>query len=297
LSSASISHDHPNFSGSMMATEFAPSAQQFTASPSQYTLFKNYSQQVSPINSGPTTPNNVSPTSPRTALPPHMPSQIRQLRPPKSPLYVPAVLRPTEPPVRRSNKPSPPTPPHSQHGSFDSLDTDRTLGRRSTGDSGKFGLEQGTESGWAGKDFGKVTALPTREHWKEDAKSAICDEATCTRYFTYFTRRHHCRRCGNIFCDEHSRYVIPLDQDASYHPQGTRVRACAFCWSEYKGWEVARWSRSNSESSEPSLHTPTTPNVNCKAGGAMSSVFGAKKDGTPESVSASVPRDWNWSTF
>ena len=29
----------------------------------------------------------------------------------------------------------------------------------------------------------------------------------------------------------------------------------------------------------------------------MGSVFGPRKDGTPESMGQSVPRDWNWSTF
>jgi hypothetical protein len=65
---------------------------------------------------------------------------------------------------------------------------------------------------------------------------------------------------------------------------------------DYRRWTVARSSRSNSETSEE----PATPTVNCAGGrarGAMGSVFGRKNDGTPESLAASVPRDWNWSTF
>lgn len=60
-------------------------------------------------------------------------------------------------------------------------------------------------------------------------------------------------------------------------------------------------SRTNSESSEEQQpKTPTTtPIVNCgsKARTSIGSVFGARKDGTPESMGQSVPRDWNWSTF
>jgi len=39
--------------------------------------------------------------------------------------------------------------------------------------------------------------------------------------------------------------------------------------------------------------------VNCagKAHGAIGSVFGPKNGGMSESLAASVPRDWNWSTF
>lgn len=133
--------------------------------------------------------------------------------------------------------------------------------------------------------------------FQPDAESSICDEPSCTRSFTYFTRRHHCRRCGNIFCDLHSMFNIPLDQDSNYHPRGFRSRSCEHCWKEYRSWQMARTSRSNSESSHDE---PTTPTVSCAGNGArnaLSGVFGQKMPGAPESLGASVPRDWNWSTF
>jgi hypothetical protein len=166
----SILHDklehHPQ-TARTMATDFAMPVQQFTASPSQsqYTLYNSQSQPISPINSATGTPNNASPTSPRTTLPAHLPAHTRQLRPPKSPLYVPAVLRPTDPP-KRVTKPSPLTPPQSMHNSFDDLENARTLSRRSTGDSGKLGLGAITEAEFSSEGLGKVTDLPTREHWK-----------------------------------------------------------------------------------------------------------------------------------
>lgn len=149
-----------------MATDFAMPVQQFTASPtqSQYTLYNNQSQQTSPINSATATPKDSSPTSPRAVAPPHLPAHTRQLRPPKSPLYVPAVLRPTDPP-RRARQ-SPLTPPDSNSNSFDDLDDARTLSRRSTGDSAKFGLGEIVEAEYSIEGLGKVTALPTRDHWK-----------------------------------------------------------------------------------------------------------------------------------
>lgn len=168
LPTSSTIHDKvafPQQPMTAMASEFAIPVQQFTASPSQYTLFNSQTQQISPVNSATATPNNASPTSPRSALPPHLPAQTRQLRPPKSPLYVPAVLRPTDPP-RRVARQSPLTPPQSSSNSFDDLENARTLNRRSNGDSGKFGLGAINESEWSAEGLGKVTALPTREHWK-----------------------------------------------------------------------------------------------------------------------------------
>ncbi|EPE27605.1 hypothetical protein GLAREA_04396 [Glarea lozoyensis ATCC 20868] len=148
-----------------MATDFAMPVQQFTASPTQYTLYNNtQSQPISPINSANATPG-ASPTSPRTAVPAHVPAVHRQLRPQKSPLYVPAVLRPTDPP-KRAAKPTPLTPPQSMHSSFDDLDNSRGLNRRSTDENGKLGLGSIVESEFNTEGLGKVTALPTKEHWK-----------------------------------------------------------------------------------------------------------------------------------
>ncbi|RDW84722.1 hypothetical protein BP6252_02312 [Coleophoma cylindrospora] len=284
-----------------MATDFAMPVQQFTTSPTQYNLYGTNGQQISPVNSATGTPNNISPTSPRTGAPPYMSQGVgQQLRTPRSPLYIPAVLRPTDAP-RRTNRSSPLTPPHSKQNSFDDVASIKSLSRRTTADSGKSGIGAITEAEWSCEGLGKVTAPPTRDHWKADHESSICDEATCTRYFTYFTRRHHCRRCGNIFCDDHSSRVIPLDQDANYHPLGMRSRACGHCFNEFTAWQMTRFSRANSDSSESDLETPSTPTVNCAVNkglrGAMGNVFGQKNQGTPESLAQSVPRDWHWSTF
>jgi len=147
-----------------MATDFAMPVQPFTASPSQYSLYNSQSQQISPVNSATPTPNNASPTSPRTTAPPFLPAHTRQLRPPKSPLYVPAVLRPTDPP-KRATRASPLTPPSSNHSSFDSVENG-SPSRRSTGDSGKFSLGGISEIECSTEGLGRVTGLPTREQFK-----------------------------------------------------------------------------------------------------------------------------------
>jgi hypothetical protein len=147
-----------------MATDFAMPVQQFTASPSQYTLYNSQSQQTSPVNSATGTPNNSSPTSPRASVLPYLPAHTRQLRPPKSPLYVPAVLRPTDPP-KRTAKPSPLTPPASRHNSFDPFENATALSRRSTIESANSDLDSLLENENA-DGLGKVTAQPTRQHWK-----------------------------------------------------------------------------------------------------------------------------------
>ena len=135
-----------------------------TAAGSQISIYGH----PSPANSATATPTDNSPTSPRmtTAALHQFPLQSRQLRKPKAPLYVPAVLRPTE----RPHKPSPLTPPRSVHGSLDSLndgDTSVPIRRQSTADSTKSGISKRAEDEWMkGEDLGEVTGDPKRDHWK-----------------------------------------------------------------------------------------------------------------------------------
>ena len=147
-----------NFTQSQISSSTAAPA------PEQISVYGN----LSPFNSAPATPVNNSPTSPRlpSAHLHQFPLQSRQLRPPKSPLYVPAVLRPTE----RPTKPSPLTPPRSVHGSVDALNDSEAvapLTRRSTVESNKSRVSKLAEDEWLKDEhLGEVTGSPTRDHWK-----------------------------------------------------------------------------------------------------------------------------------
>ncbi|KAI1878194.1 uncharacterized protein JN550_000376 [Neoarthrinium moseri] len=235
------------------------------------------SRQISPLS----TSNTPSPTSPKSY-------HGRQLRP----LYIPAVLRPTDYPSKKT-----PTTKKSDDQDDDSLKASSSwssltglgafgrLSRRSTGDSGKC-----VDGDWNLDHFPKPTAEPTREHWKPDTESAICDEPSCMRHFNYWTRRHHCRKCGNIFCDTHSAFDVPLDQDANYNPRGTVSRACSHCHTEFQFWR----SRTNSQASSDDSSTRGAQTAPASPVGTSTPT--AAKKGQAE-VAASVPRDWNWSTF
>lgn len=118
---------------------------------------QTYTPQISPLS----TSGNASPTSPKHYV-------TRPMRP----LFMPAVLRPTEFP------PKPVTTPRSQPES-DEEDDERTLksnssfisltglgalgrlSRRSTGDSGKC-----VDENWNLDLFPEPTGPPTRDHWK-----------------------------------------------------------------------------------------------------------------------------------
>jgi len=120
-------------------------------------------QQPSPTDSAIPTPQNVSPTSPRmdTCLKYQLPNQVRQLRPPKSPLYVPAALRPTERPGRQA----PITPPKSLRGSLDSLEEAGFEGRMGGGGASMF------DFAFSEQELGEVTGPPNKDHWKVGSRT------------------------------------------------------------------------------------------------------------------------------
>ncbi|KAL8727699.1 MAG: hypothetical protein Q9166_005872 [cf. Caloplaca sp. 2 TL-2023] len=288
-----------------MTTDF-PSAQAYTTPPNSHSVHTIHHglQQFSPSDSASNTPMDQSPLSPNhssnfSALP----LTGRQLRPPKSPMYIPAALRPTE----RPHRASPLTPPRSLHGSTDSLDRtsgeSRPVSRRSTASTRKrITLNQVAEDDVPVEladnnddeeddfDLPPVEGTPTRQHWKPDVNALICDAATCHKSFNLFERRHHCRHCGHVFCNTHSQYKIPLDHNAEFHPEGAPSRACQHCWDRYRGWRASRSSRNNSMSGTATATPMGTP-IPGRAGA------GNGPEVHKGSLANSVPRDWNWSTF
>ncbi|KAL2170540.1 hypothetical protein VTG60DRAFT_4648 [Thermothelomyces hinnuleus] len=271
--------------------QYHPQQQVPSQPPAIATAYPTSTQLNSPL-SPLGTPGNISPTSSKN----HLTRQIR-------PLYVPAVLRPTEFPSKEPPAPPQPEddngtteeflrPSSSSFMSLGGLSAFGRLSRRSTGDSAKF-----VDSNWDLDQFPVPTGPPTREHWKPDHESTICDHATCKRHFSYFTRRHHCRKCGNIFCDQHSAYEIPLDQDANFNPRGAPSRACGHCYTQFKEWRRLATSKPPRRESTGGIRqcqtdTPSTPVAASPTGGGI----GSLPLHTPDAAH-SVPRDWNWSTF
>ncbi|SMQ48079.1 unnamed protein product [Zymoseptoria tritici ST99CH_1A5] len=198
-------------------------------------------------------PTNISPTSFHSGHSNHHNNTARQLRQPRQPLYVPAALRPENKLGRPTDIPTrpraPDTPPASTDSSFDSIRTDSastldlpaspfTSGSSLVSFREDASLRRGltrAESDALSEELGEVTGAPTTAHWKPDASAVAC--YICAQQFTFFFRRHHCRRCGNLVCDQHIKHTVPLDQNARYHPNGTASKACKSCWD---GWKVVR---------------------------------------------------------
>lgn len=119
----------------------------------------------------------------------------------------------------------------------------------------------------------------------------MCTASACQTPFGFFNRRHHCRKCGGIFCSQHTQQQVRLNEHALFHPEGEWQRACDRCHTQYRQWEQMRSSRQNSDSSgsgKPAgtgIETPKTKNPlhrpDMRVGSIQNSFSGA----------------WNWSTF
>nr|XP_004291340.2 PREDICTED: formin-like protein 16 isoform X2 [Fragaria vesca subsp. vesca] len=85
-----------------------------------------------------------------------------------------------------------------------------------------------------------------KDHWVPDEAVSKC--TACGTDFGAFIRRHHCRNCGDIFCDKctHGRIALTAEENA---PQ---VRVCDRCMAEV----TQRLSNAKDASSKPAaLHS------------------------------------------
>ena len=134
------------------------------------------------------------------------------------------------------------------------------------------------------------STIPILTKPQADSASSNCDSPTCRSSFGIFLRRHHCRHCGHVFCASHTPHLVPLDQNARFHPEGVPSRACDLCWSAHQRWEETRSDRlnkiQNNMDAQVGVSVPDSEHIENQESKAQST-----------EVAASVPRDWNWSTF
>ncbi|EUC65630.1 zinc finger, FYVE-type protein [Rhizoctonia solani AG-3 Rhs1AP] len=58
----------------------------------------------------------------------------------------------------------------------------------------------------------RLAVLLPKSLWKPDNMADECDIWTCTTRFSLFERRHHCRKCGGVFCQAcSSQQTLLLD--------------------------------------------------------------------------------------
>ncbi|EEC49382.1 predicted protein, partial [Phaeodactylum tricornutum CCAP 1055/1] len=64
----------------------------------------------------------------------------------------------------------------------------------------------------------------SRQHWMPDQLCKQC--YSCDMQFTVFRRRHHCRLCGQVFCNSCSAFFVESQKSKS------TIRVCQMCFDQ-----------------------------------------------------------------
>ncbi|KAI0028084.1 FYVE zinc finger-domain-containing protein, partial [Vararia minispora EC-137] len=107
-------------------------------------------------------------------------------------------------------------------------------------------------SSFAVRPFEHLAVLLPRNLWKPDSHATRCDAFACRLRFSLLERRHHCRKCGGVFCHQCSARTTRLLDTSSLDflnpPKGTPLavyaspeapllshRVCDGCYNQIHG--------------------------------------------------------------
>ncbi|XP_041482868.1 vacuolar segregation protein PEP7-like [Lytechinus variegatus] len=83
----------------------------------------------------------------------------------------------------------------------------------------------------------------TRSHWVPNAECSNCSNKSCKRPL-WAMSKHHCRKCGLIFCAKCLQFKRRLSSNAEYDPNGWMCKVCEKCY-DAKEQEIGhsrRWT-------------------------------------------------------
>ncbi|KAH8799508.1 FYVE zinc finger-domain-containing protein [Flagelloscypha sp. PMI_526] len=123
-----------------------------------------------------------------------------------------------------------------------------------------------------------LAVLLPKSLWKPDSTADTCDNFHCRTPFSLLQRRHHCRKCGGVFCAScTSRRTSLLDTSrlSFLHPPKNRpvsdfetpqspvldCRVCDDCWDLVWGRGASARSSSQERPMERSKSTGMLPNL------------------------------------
>lgn len=77
----------------------------------------------------------------------------------------------------------------------------------------------------------------TRAHWQRQGLNDACSEPACGKKLSSANGNVNCRKCGKLFCDEHTMYKMKLSRSAQHEPvRGLWCRVCETCYKSREGY-------------------------------------------------------------
>ncbi|KAG7933416.1 uncharacterized protein OGAPODRAFT_94148 [Ogataea polymorpha] len=135
---------------------------------------------------------------------------------------------------------------------------------------------------------------PTRRHWKPNNSRFSC--AKCNRIFHFMTdsrRKHHCRYCGEIFCNDCLKNFVYLNDNAHFTLFGSsedhldtkdKKYLCKVCQNCAQKYEVY-------------LKEHTTKNLDLDSNKTTNGKVNTTRRETIANNQNPMPADWDWSSF
>ncbi|KAL2267950.1 hypothetical protein VTJ83DRAFT_5227 [Remersonia thermophila] len=79
--------------------------------------------------------------------------------------------------------------------------------------------------------------LVTRKHWQRPTGGDVCTDPLCDRRLGPLSGSVNCRKCGRLFCEEHTMYQMKLSRSAHHEPvRGVWCRVCETCYKSREGY-------------------------------------------------------------
>lgn len=79
--------------------------------------------------------------------------------------------------------------------------------------------------------------LITKEHWQIGSVYDTCLEPSCGKRLSGTNGCVNCRKCGKLFCEEHTMYQMKLSRSAQPEPvRGIWARVCETCYKSREGY-------------------------------------------------------------
>lgn len=79
--------------------------------------------------------------------------------------------------------------------------------------------------------------LITKEHWQAGCLYDMCLEPSCGKRLNATNGCVNCRKCGKLFCEEHTMYQMKLSRSAQHEPvRGIWARVCETCYKSREGY-------------------------------------------------------------
>ncbi|PNY26807.1 Vacuolar segregation protein pep7 [Tolypocladium capitatum] len=79
--------------------------------------------------------------------------------------------------------------------------------------------------------------LITRSHWQRPSGYDACTDPTCGKGLGPINGSINCRKCGRLFCEEHTMYQMKLSRSANHEPvRGYWARVCETCYKSRDGY-------------------------------------------------------------